>query len=380
VGRRRKGKAGQRRVDFRPNRQQPARPRHLGSPDLNDDAVEDIRLGESVRAKGDLSRRRTVMDAGQEPPTNRRLRGRALAVRGAYVEVDEAGRLWLCTIRRILRTRSIESRSPVIVGDDVTFSVGRIDGAQREGVIEEVHPRRSMLARSDGRRTHLIAVNVDQAVIVASIREPMIKEHLIDRYLVAVHAGGIQGIICVNKADLDEYEEIPEVLDRYTRLGYPTVAASARTGQGIDPLHALLAGKITILCGQSGVGKSSLLNAINPAWTLRTEEVSGATEKGKHTTTTAVWLTLPEGGAVVDTPGIRALDVAMVPLEELEMHFVEFVDRVRHCKFPNCIHIPEEGCAIKAAVEADEIDPMRYESYVELFMELSDLRAKRMGS
>nr|HQA44529.1 GTPase RsgA [Phycisphaerae bacterium] len=108
--------------------------------------------------------------------------------------------------------------------------------------------------------------------------------------------------------------------------------------------------------------------------------VSEATEKGRHTTTTAVWLKLPEGGAVVDTPGIRALDVAMVPLEELEMHFVEFVDRVRHCRFPNCIHIHEEGCAIKAAVEAGEIDPMRYESYVELFMELSELRAKRMGN
>lgn len=379
MGRRRKGKAGQRRVDFRPNRQQPGRQRHLGSTDLDDEAVEDLRLGETVRAKGDLSRKRTVVDRG-EPAGGRQVRGRAVAVRGAYVEVDDGVRVWLCTIRRILRTRSIESRSPVIVGDEVTFAVvAEGEGVQREGVIEEVHPRRSTLARSDGRRTHLIAVNVDQAVIVGSIREPMVKEHLIDRYLVAVHAGDLGGIVCVNKADLDEYGEIPEILDRYRRIGYPVVAASARTGQGIAELRALLAGKITIICGQSGVGKSSLLNAVNPGWGLKTTAVSESTEKGKHTTTTAVWLRLPDGGAVVDTPGIRALDVGLVPLEELEMHFVEFVERVQHCKFPNCIHIHEDGCAIKAAVEAGEIDPMRYASYVELFMDLSELRAERKG-
>lgn len=379
MGRRRKGKAGQQRVDFRPNRQQPGRRRHYDSADLGDESIEDMSLGESVRAKGDLSRKRTVMERG-EPSGGRKVRGRAVAVRGAYVEVDDGGEIWLCTIRRILRTRSIESRSPVIVGDEVTFAVTEGAGVVREGVIEEVHPRHGTLARSDGRRTHLIAVNVDQAIIVGSIREPMVKEHLLDRYLVAVHAGDISGIVCINKADLDEYEEVPEILERYTRIGYAAVAASARTGQGIAELRALLAGKVTIVCGQSGVGKSSLLNAINPAWDLKTSAVSGTTEKGRHTTTTAVWLPLPDGGAVVDTPGIRALDVGLVPLEELEMHFVEFVERVQHCKFPNCIHIHEEGCAIKQGVEAGEIDPMRYESYVELFMDLSELRAKRMGN
>ncbi len=380
MARKRKSKAGQRRVDFRPNRQQPGRRKHFRPPELAEEAVEDLNLGESVRAKGELSRRRTVVERREEPSGGRRLRGRAVAVRGAYVEVDDGNRIWFCSIRRILRTRSIQTRSPVIVGDEVTFSVTEGQGVQREGVVEEVHPRRSVLARSDGWRTHLSAANVDQAVIVGSIREPMIKEHLIDRYLVAAHAGNIQGIVCINKADLDEYEEIPEILQRYTRIGYPAVSASAKTGQGVEELRSLLAGKTTIFSGQSGVGKSSLLNAIHPAWNLKTTEVSETTEKGRHTTTTAVWLKLPGGGAVVDTPGIRALDVAMVPLEELEMHFVEFVDRVQHCKFPNCIHIHEEGCAIKAAVETGEIDPMRYESYVELFLELSELRAKRIGT
>lgn len=376
--RRGKGKGGHRRVDFRPNRQQPARQKHIRPPDVQNDAVEDTPFGESVRAKGDLSRRRTVVNRPDEPVGQARSRGIAVAVRGAFVEVDDGRQIWLCTIRRILRTRSIDTRSPVVVGDEVTFTTGSgAEGVQQEGAIEEVLPRRSTLARSDGRRTHIIAANIDQALIVTSIREPMIKEHLLDRYLVAAHAGNIHGAVCINKIDLDEYDETPEILERYAKLGYPTVAASTVTGEGIESLRALLAGRVTIVSGQSGVGKSSLLNAVNPAWSLKTAEVSEATEKGRHTTTTAVWLKLPGGGAVVDTPGIRALDVAMVPLQEIEMHFVEFVDRLQHCKFPNCIHIHESGCAIKAAIENGEIDPARYASYVELFMELSELRANR---
>lgn len=380
MARRGKQKRGHQRVDFRPNRQQPGRRRHPHLPDLQDETVEDAVQGESIRAKGDLSRKRTVVARSGEPTGGRRVRGLASAVRGAFVEVDDGRQIWMCTIRRILRTRSIESRSPVVVGDEVTFTVIAEGEGQREGVIDEVHPRKSVLARADGRRKHIIAANVEQAIIVASIREPMIKEHLIDRYLVAAHAGNINGVVCVNKADLDEYDEIPEILERYQPLGYATVAASTHTGQGIDELRALLAGKLTIVSGQSGVGKSSLLNAVHPEWGLKTGEVSESTEKGRHTTTTAVWLKVPGGGAVIDTPGIRALDVAMVPLQELEMHFVEFRERVRHCKFPNCIHIHEDGCAIKAAVETGEIDPMRYESYAEMFMELSELRAKRMGA
>ncbi len=227
--------------------------------------------------------------------------------------------------------------------------------------------------RCDGRRTHVIAANVDQAVIVGSIFEPMIKIHLLDRYLVAAHWGGLAGIICVNKIDLDGEGFADEILDQYRRIGYRAVATSAVAGIGIDELRSLMAGKTTLIVGQSGVGKSSLLNAIQPGLRLPTAPVSEASEKGRHTTTTAVWLKLDVGGAVVDTPGIRALDVAMVPLNELEQHFVEFVDRVPHCKFPNCVHIHEEGCAIRSAVEAGHIERDRYDSYVELFYELSEV-------
>ena len=229
-----------------------------------------------------------------------------------------------------------------------------------------------MLERSDGRRTHVIAVNVDQVLVIASLREPMLKPHLIDRYLVAAHAGGLPAIVVVNKIDLGPEDELDEVLERYQAIGYAALGTSAAEDRGVDELRGLMKDKVSLIAGQSGVGKSSLLNAIQPGLRLKTGAVSASTEKGRHTTTTAVYLKLDFGGAVIDTPGIRALDVAMVPLQEIELHFVEFVDRMRDCKFPDCVHVHEIGCAIKDAVDAGEIDPSRYESYVQLFAERSE--------
>jgi ribosome biogenesis GTPase len=375
-----KRKSQGKRVHFRQNRLRPARHKQWGVPPTDvdahpEDAAHDAATWETVRHKGALSRKRTVANRDENSAASDRVQrhqGTVIAVRGQYVEVAEAGQeMWLCTVRRVLRTRLIQERHPVVAGDVVMFSPSA-EGTMREAVIEEVLPRRTTLHRSDGRRFHVIAANVDQVLIISSIRKPMIKEHLIDRYLVAVHAGGPAAIICINKADLDEYEEIDEILDRYRRIGYRTVATSAATGRGIDELRAMLKDKVTLAAGQSGVGKSSLINAIQPGLNLKTAHVSEATEKGRHTTTTSVWYPLDMGGAIVDTPGIRALDVAMVPLNELEVHFVEFLDKIPHCRFQDCVHIHEENCAVKAAVEAGEIDPMRYESYVELFMDKSE--------
>lgn len=369
-----KGKPRKSRVSFRRNRQQPARRKQWSVPP-EDDPKADLAMPtrEAVQARGDLSRKRTVVK-GDDAPTGQTAAGTVMAVRGQYVDVDDGKRIWQCTVRRVLRTLLIRDRSPVVVGDRVTFVMGSDPaGSANAGVIERVQPRRTVLKRSDGRRTHPIAANVDQVIIVQSIREPMVKIHLFDRYLVAAHHGGLQSIICVNKVDLDPGGEADEVIGRYRRLGYPTLATSAATGAGIDELRAIMTGKTTLLVGQSGVGKSSLLNVMQPELRLPIAPVSVASEKGKHTTTTAVWLKLDCGGAVVDTPGIRALDVAMVPLNELEQHFVEFVDRVPLCKFPNCVHIHEAGCAIRSAVEAGEIDEYRYDSYVGLFYELSEV-------
>ncbi len=365
------GKKGKKRVHFRPNRSKPSRQKQWSVPDENAPEVEDAVMWENVRAKGDLSRKRTVVESNESQEDMRS--GTVVAVRGQFVEVDDGERVWPCSVRRVLRTRRIGQRNPVTVGDRVSFSVvADSEGVVSEGVIEQVHERRTMLQRSDGRRTQMIAANVDQVVLITSIREPRIKPHLIDRYLVAAHAGHLPAVICVNKVDLDVDGEVAEFLQCYDRLGYQALGSSVVTGRGVDELKSLLTDKVSLLAGQSGVGKSSLLNVIQPSLNLKVGSVSETTEKGRHTTTTAVWHKLEFGGAVIDTPGIRALDVAMVPLHELEMHFVEFVERVADCKFPNCVHIHEEGCAIKEAVEAGEINPRRYESYVQLFYERSE--------
>ena len=366
-----KGKPSRKRVDFRSNRLRPARRKDwTADSDQAASDIEDAATRESVRTRGELSRKRTLSDASPEATG---IPGTAIAVRGAYVQVEVQGEIWQCSIRRVLRTMRITERQAVVVGDQVRFSpIRTADQDAREGVITEVLPRRTALHRSDGRRDHVIAANVDQVLLVSSIREPTIKAHLIDRYLVAAHAAGLPAVVCINKVDLDQDGEAEDLLALYSGLGYATLASSTADGRGLQQLRELLTGKATLLAGQSGVGKSSLINAVQPGLELKTATVSRLNEKGRHTTTTAHWHPLDFGGAVVDTPGIRALEVAMVPINELEAHFVEFIDRLAGCKFANCIHIHENGCAIKAAVDAGEIDPRRYFSYVQLFTERSE--------
>ncbi len=346
---------------------------------------------ESIVAKGDLSRMRTIMVQPQGAADNLR-RGTVVAVRGLYADVDDgggqspfktgvAGRIWPCTVRRVLRTRSIEDRSPVIVGDHVRFSVNERPGdSPQDGVVESVEPRKGVLRRRTGRKLHTIVVNVDQAVIVSSAGEPDHKPHLIDRYIVTMLYGGITPVICMNKIDLDVGGghsplkpgfggAAESILERYRSIGYRTLCTSTLTGQGIDELREVLRDKASAVAGQSGVGKSSLLNAVQPGLALKVGNVIEQTQKGRHTTTTAQLLRLDFGGYVVDTPGIRTLDVSLVPRLELEAYFAEFVDRLRDCKFPDCTHTHEIGCAVKAALDRGEIHPDRYATYLGLFEE-----------
>lgn len=363
------------RIDFKRNRQRPGRQKQWNVPQADDDVdAHDAPQSESVRAKGDLSRKRTVTDRldGERTETSLLAEGTVVAVRGRFIEVNDGQRVWLCTTRRVLRTRQIDERGAIAVGDRVTISRHQKEGHQEEGVIEQLHPRRSALQRSDGKRVHTIAANIDQALIVASVFEPRLKPHLLDRYLVAAHAGNLPAIVCITKIDLDDDGFAAEYIELYRSLGYTAIGTSTVTGEGLAELAMVLKDKNSLLAGQSGVGKSSLLNIIQPSMARPTATVSETTEKGRHTTTTAEWLPLDMGGAVVDTPGIRALDVAQVPINELEMHFVEFLDLIPHCRFADCIHIHEEGCAIKAAVEEGRVDLQRYESYVQLFRERSE--------
>jgi ribosome biogenesis GTPase len=371
------GKKKKIRVELRKNRTKPPRERQWTRGFQEHGFEEEATLGgERVRAKGDLSRKRTIIqnEAGQtdaaaptEMPTpdmSACLPGRVLRVHGLLSVVElEDGRQLRCTVRRVLRSLVTDERNIVATGDRVWVR----PVANDEGAIESVEPRHGLLTRASRGREHVLVANVDQAVIVVSLVEPDLKPHLIDRYLVSAGHGGIAPIICLNKADLIEPAIYQDLVGYYSQLGIPTLLTSATTGMGIDRLREWLRGRETVFSGQSGVGKSSLLNMIQPDLALRVREVSETTQKGKHTTTTAELIKLEFGGWVVDTPGIRQFQLWDIMPEEIEGFFPEMRPFVPLCAYPDCTHTHEDRCAVKRAVERRLISAHRYESYYGLF-------------
>lgn len=377
------------RVDFRPNRQvRRRRDDWTRRYRAEEEQLEDAELSESVRAKGELSRRRTILvDQANLPAVEEEQwrRGTVTRVLGLFAHVsDEQGQSWECTVRRVLRTLLIKSRSPITVGDRVWFSdQSKLCGGQRIGVIERVEERTTRLSRRHRQREHTIVANVDQLLAVVSVAQPRLRPHLLDRYIVAAIKGRLRPVLCFNKIDLldrhsvteddDERQSglsVQEVIDEFRNLGYCCICTSAITGVGLDALREALKDRTTVLAGQSGVGKSSLLNALQPGLNLVTREVSRETEKGRHATSTAQLLPLDFGGFVVDTPGIRAFDLWEVAPGELEACFVEFIPYIPQCRFSDCSHRYEEGCAVIAAVEAGQISRRRYYSYLKMFEEV----------
>jgi ribosome biogenesis GTPase len=292
--------------------------------------------------------------------------GRIVRVHGliSMVRADD-GRTYSCHVRRLLKSLEIEGRNVVTVGDRVWFRAGGSAGG--EGLIEKVETRRGLITRGYRHRQHVIAANVDQVLIVASLAAPALKLGLIDRYLVSAETGGVRPIVVLNKADLVDLASYQWVIGLYSQLGYEVVVSSVCDGRGLQQLGALLRLGVTAVTGQSGVGKSSLLNAIQPGLNLKVREVSDVTTKGKHTTTTAELIALDEGGFVVDTPGLRQFELWGTVPGELEAHFIELRPYIRHCHFPDCSHTHETQCAVKDAVHWGQIHPGRYESYRKLF-------------
>jgi ribosome biogenesis GTPase len=357
------------RVELRKNRTKPPRANDLtGQFQTDADATGDAVGGERVRAKGDISRRRTVVEG--EAADADLLRGRVLRVHGlySYVEVED-GRVFRCTVRRLLKSLATDERSIVTTGDLVGVRPSAADapGGEPEGVIESVEPRRGVLTRASRRREHVLVANVDQLVVVMSLVQPDLKPHLIDRYLAAAVKGELKPILCLNKADLTDPVELQPLIGAFSQLGIPTVLTSAATGRGVDRLRELLAGRATVFSGQSGVGKSSLLNAVQPGLGLRVKAVSEETNKGVHTTTTAELIRLEFGGWVVDTPGVRQLQLWDTRPEEVEGYFPEFRPLVPLCGFPDCTHTHEQRCAVKDAVQRKRVSERRYVSYLGLF-------------
>lgn len=364
------------RVDFRRNRTKPAREKDWTSfAEGGAKADSDPRAGERVVTKGALSRKRTVVvhDADPEGAVQAHRTGTVVTLFGRVAHVDDGERVWPCTVRRVLRTRRIADRGVVTVGDRVRFTVAERDGVEAEGVIESIEPRRGELKRVTRRREHTVVANVDQVVIVASADSP--KPHLVDRYIVSTLHGRMMPVVCLNKIDLITPAEVEAFLSVYARLGYATLGSSAVERRGIDDLAERLAGRSSVLAGQSGVGKSSLLNALQPGLGLKVGSLAMETSKGRHTTTRATLLKLDIGGYVVDTPGVRSFDLGQVPRERLEEYFREFVDMVPHCRFADCTHIHEVGCAVRGAVDAGRIDRRRYGSYVRLFTDAQHRRS-----
>ena len=415
------------RVDLRKNRSKPPRPRDWTrafqehGPDEHDTPGR-----EQIRAKGELSRRRTIIqeeshtqaagDGPAEMPAvdiSACLPGRVMRMHGLFsiVETDD-GRLFRCAVRRLLRSLATDERNIVTTGDRVWIrpaSPSQLGASEKknkatevtenaeqpfvgsasvpsvssvanfptphaprptlhgEGLIERVEPRHGLLTRASRGREHVIVANVDQVVIVMSLVEPDLKPHLIDRYLVSAAHGGIAPIICLNKADLIDHAFVQPLIGLYSQLDIPTFLTSTVSGQGIDRLRKCLAGRETVFAGQSGVGKSSLLNAVQPDLGLEVREVSEATQKGRHTTTTAELIRLGLGGWVVDTPGIRQFELWDIIPEEVEGFFPESRPLVHLCCYPDCTHTHEDRCAIKRAVTRRQISEQRYVSYLGLF-------------
>lgn len=280
--------------------------------------------------------------------------------------------------QRALLSRQVSKRSAIVAGDRVSCGVMVESGADEAEsgpglLILSVHKRRNVLERANFHgHPQAIASNLDHVVIVVTPRDPPLRPGLIDRYLIASDQAGLAPIICLNKADLIAEDEAPRhVLAPYEGLGIPVVATSNQNpGIGVAALAALLRHRRSVLVGHSGVGKSSLACELIPGLNRRVGEVNETIGRGRHTTTTAALLALPQGGELVDTPGIRAFGLVRVEPQALASHYPEFVSREEACRFRGCSHIHEPGCAVRAAVLAGEIDPGRYERYIQIHASL----------
>ncbi len=340
---------------------------------------QDTLASERVSGKGDLTRRRTVTgvesEAKEEPSLAVELdideaacqQGTVISVHGLHSLVETAdGTRYQCAVRRLLKTLTTDQRHVVVAGDHVLFRPVETSEEMDEGIIERVEPRHGTICRTSRKRQHLIATNIDQLLIVSSAAEPDLKPHLIDRFLIAAEKSRIPPVILINKIDLVDPAGLQPLVGVYSQMGYQTLLVSAATGAGLERLRQLMASRHSAVAGQSGVGKSSLLNAIDPSLQLKVTSVSQESQKGRHTTTTARLLRMATGGYVVDTPGIRQFQLWDVIPEEVGGYFRDIRPFINCCRFPDCTHTHEEDCAVKDAVADDLLDERRYESYCHL--------------
>lgn len=308
------------------------------------------------------------------------MRGRILAIHpeGMMVECEE--KLYRCQLKGSLKKEKNRTKNLVAVGDFVIVQ----ERGHEEGLIVQVEPRYSYLSRADNlhrRKEQLIAVNIDQVIITISAHFPALKPFLIDRYIIAAQKGHMNPVIVINKVDLleegsAEQELVTECLEAYKKLSIPFLQVSVHTGEGIEELKKIMQGKASVFSGQSGVGKSSLINAVTGS-TLKTGEMAQKTFKGSHTTTTAQLIKMEQGGFCIDTPGIKSFGVWDLEQSEIQLYFSEISNIALQCKFPDCCHQSESDCAVKKAVETGEISFVRFASYSALIETLQQEHRNR---
>jgi len=287
-----------------------------------------------------------------------------------YTVKDETGRFWNARMKGVFKIDEITSTNPVSVGDKV--EIEKENETENTALITKIYDRINYINRQSPRakyQQHIIAANIDLSLLLATLKEPRTSQGFIDRFLVASEMYHVPSIIVFNKADLHkrkEDEKFQQLKAMYEQIGYKVFLISVNSNMGIDELKKELKNKITLISGHSGVGKSSLLNLIFPELKLKTQDVSGWSGKGLHTTTFAEMFDLPSGGGIIDTPGMREFGLIDVTKQELSHYFPEMRERLVNCQFNNCQHINEPGCAIKEAVVNGEINEDRYVSYVNI--------------
>lgn len=291
---------------------------------------------------------------------------------GSWYSVKaENGAFYNCRLKGKFRMGDIKSTNPVAVGDHIVFEIDK-KGAEGEGVINSIEPRENYIIRKSvnlSKQTHIIAANIDLAFLLVTLNNPPTFTTFIDRFLITAEAYHIKAVILFNKVDTyneDELLEIKLLAALYRKIGYECIGISAITGRNVDKVQHLMQDKVSMFSGHSGTGKSTLVNSLEPSLHLKTSKISDQHLQGQHTTTFAEMFDLSFGGKIIDTPGIKGFGVVEIDKEELGDYFPEFFKLKEHCKFNNCLHLEEPHCAVKEALETEEIAWSRYKSYLQI--------------
>ncbi|MCT4600447.1 MAG: ribosome small subunit-dependent GTPase A [Marinifilaceae bacterium] len=299
-------------------------------------------------------------------------KGLVIKSTGSWYSVRmDTGQTYECRIQGKFRIKGIKSTNPVAVGDRVGVKIGKDDAH----VIVAIEERKNYLVRKSinlSKQTHILASNIDRALLIATINYPQTTTVFIDRFLVSARAYGIPVTIVFNKFDAytdKDKEQLAYLLDIYESIGYNCIITSAKESKNIKKVSDILKDQVTVLIGHSGVGKSTLINKIDPSLDLKTGAISDIHKQGKHTTTFAEMFDLEGGGSIIDTPGIRGYGLINMEKEELYHFFPEIFKESHNCKFHNCTHVHEPKCAVKEAVEEGRISSSRYESYLSMMNE-----------